>query len=144
MQNGKTLVWLGAGFFSALLLSNSAFADSGRSHREGRGAIRESHRDVQRSRAELRNHFAELRRDRAELRSDIRRGAPRHEIARGKSEVRRDLREIGPKSGKLWLVKQSRPLGPSPKCMVQQPWRQSIHLVEQQSVRLLVRIEVKT
>ena len=115
MQTGKTLVWLGVGLLLALMLSDSASADSGRSHRAGRGAIRESHRDVQRSRAELRNDFAELRRDRAELhahldvvetftrsphrdraelRSDIRRGASRHEIARGKSEIRRDLREI--------------------------------------------------
>ena len=94
MQKIRTLVWLGFGFFSALLLSDLAFADNGRSYGAGRGAIRESHRDVQRSRAELRKDFAELRRDRAELRSDIRRGAPRHEIARGKSEVRRDLREI--------------------------------------------------
>jgi hypothetical protein len=85
MQNGKTLVWLGVGFLSALLLSDSAFGDSRRSHGEGRGAIRESHRDVQRGRAELRQDFAELRRDRAELRSDVRRGASRHEIARGKS-----------------------------------------------------------
>jgi hypothetical protein len=81
MQSAKTLVWLGAGFFSALLLSDPAFADGGRSHRAGRGEIRESRRDLQRSRAELRKDFAEFRRDRAELRSDIRRGAPRHEIA---------------------------------------------------------------
>lgn len=94
MQNGKTLIWLAIGFLSALMLSDSALADSGRSHREGRSAIRESHRDVQKNRAELRQDFAELRRDRAELRSDIRRGAPRHEIARGKSEIRRDVREI--------------------------------------------------
>jgi hypothetical protein len=87
MQNGKTLVWLGVGFLSALLLSDSAFGDSRRSHGE-------SHRDVQRGRAELRQDFAELRRDRAELRSDVRRGASRHEIARGKSEIRRDVREI--------------------------------------------------
>ncbi len=94
MQKTRTVVWLSVGFFSALLLSDSAFADSGHSHRAGRGAIRESHSEVQRSRAELRKDFSELRRDRAELRSDIRRGAPRHEIARGKSEIRRDLREI--------------------------------------------------
>ena len=94
MQNGKTPVWLGVGFLSALLLSDSAFGDSGRSHRGGRDAIRESHRDVQRGRAELRQDFAELRRDRAELRSDVRRGASRYEIARGKSEIRRDVREI--------------------------------------------------
>jgi hypothetical protein len=94
MRTAKTLVWLGVGFFSAILLSDSAFANSGHSHWAGRGAIRESHRDVHRGRVELRNDFAELRRDRAELRSDIRRGAPRHEIARRKFEIRRDLREI--------------------------------------------------
>jgi septal ring factor EnvC (AmiA/AmiB activator) len=90
----KILIWLGAGFFSALLLSDTVLADSRRSHRAGRGEIRESYREVQRSRAELRKDFGELRRDRAELRNDIRRGAPRHEIARGKAEIRRDWREI--------------------------------------------------
>lgn len=94
MQKLKSALWLGAGFLSALVLSDSAFADGGRSHRAGRGEIRESYREVQRSRAELRKDFDELRRDRAELRSDIRRGAPRHEIARGKAEIRRDWREI--------------------------------------------------
>ena len=94
MQRSKTFIWLGISFCSALLLSDSALADDKRSHRAGRGEIRESHREVQRSRAELRKNFGELRRDRAELRSDIRRGASRHEIARGKSEIRRDLREI--------------------------------------------------
>jgi hypothetical protein len=90
----KILIWLGVALFSALLLSDTASADSRRSHRASRGEIRESHREVQRSRAELRKDFNELRRDRAELRSDIRRGAPRHEIARGKAEIRRDWREI--------------------------------------------------
>ena len=94
MQRSKTFIWLGISFCSALLLSDSALADDRRSHRAGRGEIRESHREVQRSRAELRKDFGELRRDRAELRSDIRRGASRHEIARGKAEIRRDLREI--------------------------------------------------
>jgi hypothetical protein len=94
MQKTKTLLCLAVGFFSALLLSDSVSADSGRSHRAGRGEIRQSYREVQRSRAELRKDFGELRRDRAELRSDIRRGAPRHEIAQGRAEIRRDLREI--------------------------------------------------
>jgi hypothetical protein len=71
MQKSRTLVWLGVGFFSALLLDDMALADSRRSYGAGRGAIRESHRDVQRRRAELRKDFGELRRERAELRSDI-------------------------------------------------------------------------
>ena len=39
MQQIGTLVWLGVGFFSALLLSDLAFADNGRSYGAGRGAI---------------------------------------------------------------------------------------------------------
>lgn len=90
----KTLLWLGAGFFSTLLISDMALADSRRWHGSGRAEVRESYREVQRSRAELRKDYGELRRDRAELRHDIRRGAPPHEIARGRAEIRRDLREI--------------------------------------------------
>ena len=99
-MNRKTIViGVGAGIFSILAMANHASADPGRfdgsrynraAHHEIRGDRKELFKD----RAELRNDFRELHKDKAQLRQDIRRGASPEAIARGRAEVRQDMREV--------------------------------------------------
>ena len=99
MNRRNTVIWLGAGIISVLVLANQASADASRfghprynrsAHRE----IRADRKELFRDRVELRRDLRELHRDKAELRRDIRRGAGPEEIARGRAEVRQGMREV--------------------------------------------------
>jgi hypothetical protein len=99
MSKKTTVIWLGTGIISVLVLANQASADTRRfghpgynrsAHRE----IRADRRELFNDRAELRRDLRELHRDKAELRRDIRRGASPEEIARDRAEVRQGLREV--------------------------------------------------
>jgi hypothetical protein len=56
--------------------------------------VRAARKDVREERTDLRNAYSELRKDRAELRRDIRNGASREEILKGRQEIRQDLANI--------------------------------------------------
>ncbi|HWO41939.1 MAG TPA: hypothetical protein VNO43_09070 [Candidatus Eisenbacteria bacterium] len=59
-----------------------------------REEIREHWAEIRKDRADLRENLAEFYRDRAALRRAVRRGAPRHVIARRRAEVREELRDV--------------------------------------------------
>jgi hypothetical protein len=99
MNKKTTVIWLGTGIISVLVLAKQASADAGRFghrgyHRSAHREIRADRKELFRDRAELRRDLRELHRDRAELRRDIRRGASPAEIARGRAEVRQGMREV--------------------------------------------------
>lgn len=78
MNTRKVLVWLGVGVFSALLMSDVAFAHEGFLGRRG----------------EIRSDRGELHRDRAELHRDLRHDAPASEIAGDRAEIHGDRQEL--------------------------------------------------
>jgi Skp family chaperone for outer membrane proteins len=91
----KTAVLLGAGLFSTLMISQSAFAEHySRGSGRARNEIRQDMREVQKSRTEFRDDVRELQRDRSELRRDRWRDAPASEIARDRAQVRESQREV--------------------------------------------------
>ena len=99
MNKKNTVIWLGAGIVSVLVLANDAAADTNRFsrpgyHRSAHREIRADRKELFRDRVELRGDRRELHRDKAELRRDIRRGASPEEIAQGRAEVRQGLREV--------------------------------------------------
>src|SRR5919109_1808421 len=104
MATKKTMIWLGVGAFSGLLVSQAAFADPPRAWgHHGRGAeMRSDRSEIRNDRTELRNDVRELNRDRMELHRDLRQGAPRSEIAQDRGEIRQDLGELSRDRRGLW------------------------------------------